>query len=164
MTTSKFLDLPAELRNWIYELALVKRDGPIDIPPRRNEPALLMVNRQIRKETRAIFWSGNIFQCRDIFDALEFLHQSDNEKTSLLRAVRGERIYDPERYSTASWLHQAKALLDLARQEKQRLRKDVLKFPLEVYREEEIVWVDLNSIREFEADRLGGIVRKKQTL
>lgn len=89
-----------------------------------------MVNRQIRKETRAIFWSGNIFQFQDALDVLVFLQESNNEKISLLRNVRGEKIYDPERYSTACWLDQAKALLDLARQEKERLRKNVLKFPL----------------------------------
>ncbi|KAK5112302.1 hypothetical protein LTR85_011574 [Meristemomyces frigidus] len=57
-----FLDLPAELRNAIYELVLL---GPSAIAITRKSrpklPSLLRTNRQIREETCAIYFAGNTF-------------------------------------------------------------------------------------------------------
>ena len=74
-TCYTFLSLPAELRNGIYELALI--EVPM-IPERsilayttrpsyerpQKEPALTMTCRQIRRETLKIFYERNIFEFR----------------------------------------------------------------------------------------------------
>lgn len=75
-----FFDLPAELRNPIYEL-LVVEDGPIRIPyhanrttvDRPSEPALLAVNRQIRIESRGVFYGVNIFRASGFESAAQTL-------------------------------------------------------------------------------------------
>lgn len=65
-----FLDLPPEIRNHIYDIALVK-DHPISITSirnrRKNEPPstdfgrLLRVNKQINSEAKTVFYSLNTF-------------------------------------------------------------------------------------------------------
>lgn len=67
----RFMDLPAELRNSIYELALVDRtnEAPISIIKRHGRSqdgshgprALLEVSQQVRKETLPIYYGGNSF-------------------------------------------------------------------------------------------------------
>ncbi|KAK4503838.1 hypothetical protein PRZ48_004753 [Zasmidium cellare] len=58
---ASFLSLSAELRNQIYELALIEDD---DIPVTKDlkEPGLLFVNRQIRSETRLMWFVQNRFE------------------------------------------------------------------------------------------------------
>jgi len=82
-----FLDLSAELRNEIYELALIEPDhGVIILPTKywndddtitpckhfrlslqvhllKPEPNILLACQQIRKEALAIYYGGNAFQC-----------------------------------------------------------------------------------------------------
>lgn len=58
-TPFRFLDLSAELRNSIYELALIS-DEPIDLIS-SNHTALPQVSRQLRTETHDIFYSSNCF-------------------------------------------------------------------------------------------------------
>ena len=61
------MELPAELRNYIYTFALVD-EGPIVIEPciigpqRVHQPALTRAARQIRLETLPIFYGQNIFE------------------------------------------------------------------------------------------------------
>lgn len=65
-----FLDLPAELREAIYTLAVVKPTNTITMLFDHNsyanevsasQPALALVNRQIRSECLATFYSSNTF-------------------------------------------------------------------------------------------------------
>lgn len=68
-----FLDLPAELRNRIYHLSLIK-DGPVlqQTAPQKAEEraalAILRVNRQIRSEAFGIYYGLNRFHFCDKFD------------------------------------------------------------------------------------------------
>lgn len=56
------LDLPAELRNSIYRYALVHTSS-IDVDATGlQEPALLSVSKQVRKETAPVFWAENSFR------------------------------------------------------------------------------------------------------
>lgn len=78
-----FLDLPAELRNMVYEYLLATEEGIVQRPahpaggppnpPEEPRPsistAILLVSRQIYKEARAIFYLKNT--C-----SLEFYHQT----------------------------------------------------------------------------------------
>ena len=62
----RLLELPAEIRNYIYELALVE-DSPIVIDPalkkaQASQPPLIRVSRQIRQETLSLFYSKNTFE------------------------------------------------------------------------------------------------------
>ncbi|KAK5121500.1 hypothetical protein LTR85_005333 [Meristemomyces frigidus] len=64
-TTSPLLDLPPELRNWIYEAILIEPD-PITVarPPLFRDWAahpLLHTCRLIRNEASQIYWSSNTF-------------------------------------------------------------------------------------------------------
>ncbi|KAL6168120.1 hypothetical protein ACJQWK_05778 [Exserohilum turcicum] len=61
---SSFLDLPAELRNSIYELVL--HEGTFDVFPNQHSPkpqtlSLLSTCTQIRYEALPIFYSRNTF-------------------------------------------------------------------------------------------------------
>ncbi|WPA97280.1 uncharacterized protein RHO25_001889 [Cercospora beticola] len=55
-----FLDLPADLRNIIYEYSLLQSDR-IQITPGLKQPALLATCRQIRSETRLMWFWRNKF-------------------------------------------------------------------------------------------------------
>ncbi|KAI9847709.1 MAG: hypothetical protein M1837_001957 [Sclerophora amabilis] len=64
--SSRFLDLPAELRTKIYQMVLVV-DGTIDLDPenvRRIAPRLdlFQTSRQIHKEAYHVFYGGNTFR------------------------------------------------------------------------------------------------------
>ncbi|KAK0983308.1 hypothetical protein LTR91_011251 [Friedmanniomyces endolithicus] len=59
MDASSFNNIPAEIRNEIFRLALTT-SGPIELR-RGNEPGLLQTSRQIRHETQSVFWTDNTF-------------------------------------------------------------------------------------------------------
>ena len=79
------LQLPAELRNEIWQLALV-RDEPIRIfhpgMGARLEPALLATCKQIRNEAQDMLYSENTFEGHCSIEAIRSL---PNKPTSLLR-------------------------------------------------------------------------------
>ena len=69
-TKTGFRDLPAELRNQIYNLALIS-EQPIQITTVKargcdvhTEPGILQTNRQIRNETLKLYFEGNTFDFR----------------------------------------------------------------------------------------------------
>jgi hypothetical protein len=102
------LKLPAELRNRIYELALLE-DGdidthtwctPVDIPtlaislsglrPQKfynSEPSLLLTCRQIRREGLPIFYGVNTFSV-GILGCSEWLRGLTAEKRDMVKRVR----------------------------------------------------------------------------
>ena len=113
-----FLDLPAEIRNEIYSVALkgkrwaipIRRDNSGTLAPAVQEPALLAVSRQIRNESIDIFYGSNDFRTYDIY---KFLDQLSSEKIARLRALHAfdslfkeatlERDGEVERVSS-TWL------------------------------------------------------------
>ena len=59
------LELPAELRDYIYELALVNESNIVIDPwdnPKAAQPSLTRVNRKIRDETLPMFYAKNSFE------------------------------------------------------------------------------------------------------
>lgn len=60
-SVSRFESLPGELRNQIYRIVLLEEE--IDVPRTGIvEPALLSVNKKVRKETVSIFYGENKFK------------------------------------------------------------------------------------------------------
>lgn len=57
---SQLLSLPAELRNRIYEYALIE-ENEIAITADLHVPALLQTSRQIRREARSLYFEKNTF-------------------------------------------------------------------------------------------------------
>lgn len=93
-----FLDLPAEIRNTVYQMALVKADIitlPDDVPGSRSsaqwylhEPALLAASSQIRHEALPVFYSNNTFQAPYSGAACVFFQQLGSERCKMLRHLR----------------------------------------------------------------------------
>lgn len=88
-----FLDLSAELRNSIYELALLEDaffNNPNAFTSRRykiTEPALLRVCRQVRDESLHVFYGANTFWCNDTYITRRFLRALSPRKLAALRKV-----------------------------------------------------------------------------
>lgn len=84
MQQSRFLDLPGELRNAIYELAVVDHSGGIEIEKTLKEPALLSVCTQIRYEATAVYYEQNKFR----YDAIHLdLYSVENWVTDSAAAT-----------------------------------------------------------------------------
>ncbi|KAK4503839.1 hypothetical protein PRZ48_004754 [Zasmidium cellare] len=60
-TSVSLLNLPAELRNQIYELALIEPMKQVTVTSDLKPPGLLAANRQIRSECRKIWYFENRF-------------------------------------------------------------------------------------------------------
>lgn len=116
------LDLPAELRNVIYEMVLVSQDMVRLTSEDHTAPGLLRVNEQIRAESRAIYYCQNRFliKCKD-FDStalLAFRQQSKDilptmgkleyPKTKPVISVSSLRVPHPR--NRANLLRWAKAV------------------------------------------------------
>ena len=75
--TCYLLELPAELRNYIYELAmssdLLVVVGPESEPDHGHQSALTKVNRQTREETLPIFYGKNTFRVTELFQDDEWI-------------------------------------------------------------------------------------------
>ena len=101
---TSFLDLPAELRNRIYQDVLVE-DEDVEIQrfaPHVIKPALLRTQKQIREEALPVFWAANTFAVRFVVPyqhmkgikpsgvriAQSFLKNLGTEKAVLLRSFR----------------------------------------------------------------------------
>ena len=56
-----FLDLPPEMRNRVYELALFEGNGPVTIDATWRPPALLSTCTQIRNETLCMAYTSHEF-------------------------------------------------------------------------------------------------------
>lgn len=103
------LTLPPELRNRIWEFALIE-DGPITVPAtfiirgpikdqyavsyQLNTPGLLATNKQIRREALPIYYSGNIFATNSRVDTYTFLRRLSAEQRSMLTRLQVNFIQD----------------------------------------------------------------------
>lgn len=116
-TTSPLLALPAELRNRIYELVLIKEvcieviiyciDGCIikelqsqHLANRVQQPPLTRTCRQLREESLSIFYTGNVFLIRRSNGDSHLDHGSHDDEEPLVRwlsAIGAEK---------RSWLRQ----------------------------------------------------------
>jgi hypothetical protein len=86
-----FFDLPPELRNWTYELVLIKEDV-IEVSgsqPSR-APALVQVNRQIRTQGLQLYYSTNIlkYENMSIYYLVRWVRSIGAEARAALREVR----------------------------------------------------------------------------
>jgi hypothetical protein len=100
-----FLNLPAEIRNQIYNDALVKdNNNTIKIgssAPYTREPALLLANKQVRNEAMPVFYGQNEFRTPS-GDAFKlFMQRSGRERLSLLRSVRAVSGVDMVKISSS---------------------------------------------------------------
>ncbi|KAK4617795.1 hypothetical protein CLAFUW4_12036 [Fulvia fulva] len=90
--SKSFADLPAELRNQIYNYTLV-RSAPIELPYAYEkayfrEPALLAANSWVRAEALPIFYGCNIFETPSPPSAHRFLKQLAPENIARIRLFR----------------------------------------------------------------------------
>lgn len=91
---TELLDLPAELRNNIWEYALSDPE-PIRLTwsmvsglSRVKQPALTAVSRQVRTESLAIFYHSNVFQAIRFSSITEFLRSLDQKQVKHLHHLR----------------------------------------------------------------------------
>lgn len=88
---ASFLDLPAELRNHIYELVAhgTKSLTLVSGVPKPNPPALFLVNHQIRSEYRPILLSQiPVHTCVQSFDFKPLMRSIGSFYSSELKALR----------------------------------------------------------------------------
>ena len=85
-----FTDLPAELRNRIYHLVVV-RSQPIRLPTHTFsglEPAILCVSKQIRNEAIGMFWGCNIFVAVNVPACRRFIkYLKINKRFAMTRKI-----------------------------------------------------------------------------
>lgn len=92
----RFLNFPAEIRNHIYNEALIN-DGPIKLkqwPPYISEPALLSACKQVRREALAIFYECNTFSSGDEIAVKAMFMQLRRSKLAMLRSIRSVSYQD----------------------------------------------------------------------
>ncbi|KAK6417465.1 hypothetical protein LTR81_009214 [Elasticomyces elasticus] len=104
---SAFLALPPELRNTIYELALLRSDH-IPVVKELQIPHLLHVSRQVKKEASGIWYEGNRFR-HDIrnCDAELFQRFVRHCKSLEMEVTEQLRIYEVPNWSNlVAWSKQ----------------------------------------------------------
>lgn len=154
-----FLDLPPEIRNIIYEYAVVQ-DKPIrftyDKGRAARQPYLARVNRQIRWECLPIFYGQNIFATPEIYTFLQALTPENRKSVQNLYVDwRWRRVENAE-----ATLQNAIKCLKYESYEGITRR---IKTSLRVGRSEKEVWVDLQELLQYEqVDRLT-IEKRKET-
>lgn len=96
-----FLELPAELRNEVYELVFMN-EQPIDLDDKKTrtiEPPLLQVCRQIRGEARQLYQCHAMYQTDRTATAARLLKKISRQELALfkglnIRAPQGDREQD----------------------------------------------------------------------
>ncbi|KAF2162713.1 hypothetical protein M409DRAFT_26950 [Zasmidium cellare ATCC 36951] len=135
---TSFLDLPAEIRNDIYTLALTNRT--LSFPPaspqnrygRARPPSLLLSNKQIHHETLPMFYSNTTFHFPSPDPLLRWLRKIGAKKRVLVKEI----IVDEKAPSSAgpSLGLQAHEMLRVL---ERRLRDAGVRLPVEVYKPKE---------------------------
>ncbi|KAK4494831.1 hypothetical protein PRZ48_014187 [Zasmidium cellare] len=94
-----FLDLPAELRNEIYELAIERKTVVLSKSSKSNKkgrarsPALLLASKEIYRETLTIFYSKWTFHFESVAKLLSWLRTLGPQKRAFLRSVIVEDLF-----------------------------------------------------------------------
>ncbi|KAK4958795.1 hypothetical protein LTR10_003591 [Elasticomyces elasticus] len=96
--TSAFLALPPELRNRIYELALLQ-GHTILVHKQLRIPSLLQVSRQVKKEASGIWYEGNRLR-HNILDCDAGLLQKFNDHCDIIDMKSPEELGI---YETPNW-------------------------------------------------------------
>ncbi|KAF7196551.1 hypothetical protein HII31_01921 [Pseudocercospora fuligena] len=156
-----FLDLPAELRNKVYNLALVKSRTIFikDAKGKRRRPALLYTCRLIQAEASPIFYSTNSFQANSVASAALFLRGLNDQLLPLLRSLRAtvleqasqEQEDGPYGQGAQWWLNFVKAKLKHLNVTcgRSKVNPGVIVMPLMVPDDEEVLWVSSADAEEF---------------
>lgn len=100
--------LPPELRNEIARLALVNGEWPIDLRLIRYANGLTQTCQQVRRETRAMFWSMNRFRLHVTSSRDRKWRQMDiitNRLRDLLGSTLGFRIVGPILQLKVQYIH-----------------------------------------------------------
>ncbi|KAK3706927.1 hypothetical protein LTR37_012426 [Vermiconidia calcicola] len=101
---SMLFKIPAELRNRIYELALVHDDHiyidrPMNKGPRGYDkvsgsypPHLLSTSRQVHNEATQIYYGGNAFFSPSLDATLTWISAIGQERWNMVREIRGSSL------------------------------------------------------------------------
>lgn len=147
--STHIMDLPPEIRNDIWTLAIVQQQ-PIDVAPIRpflKEPALLAVNRQVRSETMSVWYAEHAFQIMGSVPAVKFLRSRADQQLRSLRSVRiTSEKSEMMRKAPRAWIeHLRKRIESLMWEFEERgLRKSALKFQL--MEEGQLSWYSADSV------------------
>ena len=173
------MHLPAELRNTIYELVLVKEKSieishsPLDIAP--HEPVFLSTTLAIRKEAAPVYYGANTFDVCDIGRAGYWLGMLSKRARSLVRSIRLTSFTShpfknryPELYEKdrgALWHCHAQGMLK--RMQKHyphfELNETVVKMPLLVHGESGFTWVSLADFAQYEVEYINPSRNRHET-
>lgn len=84
-----FLDLPGEVRNIAYELALIRHNGRYDVKQfyKSLEPMLLLVHSVVRFEATPIFYGRNRFVAKNLRHALPWIRQIGPQRRAMVESV-----------------------------------------------------------------------------
>lgn len=169
MPSTTFFDLPAELRNRIYALAVKPDDPSATVKltlnyPHYKEPPLLSVSRQIRQEAMGVFIGETIFEEESSY-IIRFLKTLSDEKMKWLRTIRVLVYGSRECMQHWRWMERVLKTLDQTfRHGRGLLRRDAIQFPIVVEDgyQGEFTWVHLQNIDDFEASGEGYWARVKR--
>ena len=103
-----FLDLPPEMRNRVYELALFEGNGPVAIDATWRPPALLSTCTQIRNETLCMAYTAHEFSYTITDCNVSLLVAFDKHVESLPKELRdrvcyGIRLYGRDWENLMAW-------------------------------------------------------------
>lgn len=158
---TSFLDLPTEIRNVVYFLALSSDETLLlsecmtgrTLSTKEHfhgEPALLATSRQIREEAIPVFYGTNTFQSPYSSRTLAFLSQLGCARARTLRSLRAfSTLIVFSGGNRDTWLDTIlRATKRLLREIEGYLHKDALLVPFK--EAHGIVWKRLSDIAEFE--------------
>lgn len=155
-----FEDHPAELRNAIYTLALVK-DRPIGALWRGGsavlrEPPLLAVSQQVRSEAIEVFYGANTF----ILGDWDILTKMGSVRTAMLRSVQLSCAPIPKssRMTSTTWLDYIRLRANklAAKGSKRGLRSNAILVPVKREGSVGTHWKRLAEIEELEVVNVKG--------
>ena len=171
---TSFMHLPAELRNMIYEFALLEQDS-VDICAAEEPPALLSTSLAISREATPIYYGANTFDAPYQPDAARWLRTLSKRARSLLQSVRlvaesadFMRMGYSDMTRSAWWFGHVRRMLKRMQNRRARegLKKGVVRMPLLVHEQGEvhwgykngagqIIWVSLADLQHYEVHRQG---------
>jgi len=157
-SSSSLFKLPPELRNEIYELALLK-DQPIYIShnARLREPALLAINRQVRAEGLPLYYGVNTFALGHSTWTFSFFDKLGGDRIAMPRRLRAfsSRMLD---FSGRKWKrHTRSAAVEWQRVwGEEMLKGEAILIPLFLGSGKEVEWVPFTRLGEWRVVKQNG--------